>query len=253
MNITTQQNHRVPDRLLPTMAHELLQPLNAILLALDEVCHECDAASVAQEASAVAKDQALHMARIINDVMDVSRDTHGKLRLHMGSVDMSRIVADAIATVRPSLATRRHSLSVALPSEPVRLLADSSRLHQVLTNLLNNAAKFTDPGGCIRLTAEVSADAVVIRVRDNGRGISPDLLPRIFEPFQQGNDARDSERGGLGLGLSLVKSFVELHGGSVAAYSQGSGMGTEFVVRLPVRCTGIPAAEEPCFETFISQ
>ena len=193
------------------------------------------------------------MARIINDVMDLSRDACGKLRLRMGAVDVSRIVADAIVTVRPSLASRRHSLSVALPAEPVSLLADSSRLHQVLTNLLNNAAKFTKPGGSICLTAETSADAVVIRVRDNGKGIGPDLLPRIFDPFQQGDDPGDSGREGLGLGLSLVKSLVELHGGSVAAYSQGSDLGSEFVVRLPARHSGARVAVAPCFETLAVQ
>jgi len=253
MNMITQQEHRIPSRLLSIMAHELLQPLNAILLSLDEVEQECEAASFTREASVVAKHQALHMARIINDVMDVSRDTCGKLRLRMVSVDMSTIVAGAIATVRPSLASRRHRLAVALPPEPVPLYVDSSRLHQVLTNLLNNAAKFTEPGGCIYLTAEASVDVVVIRVRDNGRGITSDLLPRIFEPFQQGDDSGDSGREGLGLGLSLVKSLVELHGGSVAAYSQGSGKGSEFVVRLPAGNTGLPAAGDPCFETFTSQ
>jgi signal transduction histidine kinase len=249
MNMITQQSHRVPNRLLSIMAHELLQPLNAILLALDEVEQECEAKALARQASVVAKHQALHMARIINDVMDLSRNTCGKLRLHMGSVDVSRVVADAVATVRPSLATRRHRLLVALPSEPVRFLADSSRLQQVLTNLLNNAAKFTDPGGCIWLTVEASADAVVIQVRDNGRGITADFLPRIFEPFQQGNDPGSTACGGLGLGLSLVKSLVELHGGSVEAYSQGTGTGAEFVVRLPACGAGIPGAGDPCYET----
>jgi signal transduction histidine kinase len=243
MNIPTELSHRVPHRLLPILAHELLQPLNAILLALDAVDLECDDASAVREAGVVAKDQALHMARIIDDVMEVSRDAYGKMRLRMGSVDMTSIVADAIATVRPSLTSRRHRLSVALPAEPVTLLADSSRLHQVLTNLLNNAAKFTEPGGCICLTVEVCGDFVIILVRDNGRGISPDLLPGIFEPFQQGEDPVDCDRGrGLGLGLSLVRSLVELHGGSVAAYSQGSGAGSEFVVRLPTRYSGSPAA-----------
>jgi len=253
MNMITQQSHRAPNKLLSIMAHELLQPLNAILLSLDEVEQGCDAASFAWEAGSIARHQALHMARIINDVMDISRDTCGKLRLRMGSVDMRSIVADAAATVRPRFVARRHRLSVALPSEPVRLLADSSRLHQVLTNLLNNAAKFTDPGGCIWVTAEASADAVVIQVRDNGRGITPDLLPRIFEPFQQGNDPGDTGCGGLGIGLFLVRSLVELHGGSVEAYSQGAGTGTEFVVRLPVCRASGPGVGEPCYETFTLQ
>ena len=239
MIITTQHNDRAPHRLLPILAHELVQPLNAILLALDEVHQECVDASAAREASTLAKRQALHMARIINNVMDFGRDAYGKLRLNMGLVDIITVMADAIATVRTSLAICGHNLAVTLPPEPVPLLADSSRLHQVLTNLLNNAAKFTEPGGCICLTAEASADVVIIRVRDNGRGISSELLPRIFEPFQQGDDPGDSRRGGLGLGLALVRSLVELHGGSVAAYSHGSGSGSEFVVRLPTRCAAV--------------
>jgi signal transduction histidine kinase len=171
----------------------------------------------------------------------------------MGLVNVSAVVADAVATVRPSLVTRGHRLSVAMPSEPLSLLADASRLHQVLTNLLNNAAKFTEPGGCIWLIAEASVDGIVIRVRDNGRGIGPDLLPRIFEPFQQGEDPEDSNCGGLGLGLSIVKSLVELHGGSVTASSRGPGAGSEFVVRLPARCSGISCSGVPCFDMFTSR
>jgi len=243
MNVTSEESDGIPHRLVPILAHELLQPLNAMLLALDAVHQECGDASVAGEASAIAMRQGLHMARIIKDVMDASRYAYGKVRLRVESVNMTAIVADAIATVRPCLSSRRHRLSVALPVEPVTLLADSSRLHQVLTNLLNNAAKFTEPGGCIRLNVEVSGDFVIIRVRDNGRGISPALLPCIFEPFQRGDDPVDCGREwGLGLGLSLVRSLVELHGGSVAAYSEGSGAGSEFVVRLPTRYITITAA-----------
>jgi signal transduction histidine kinase len=256
MRTTSQRIPHSIDRLLPILAHELLQPLNAIVLALDEVRDECYDASAAREASAVAKHQALHMARIIHDVMDASRNARGKLRLQIGVVNVSAIVTDAVATVRPNLVTRGHRLSVAMPSEPLSLLADASRLHQILTNLLNNAAKFTEPGGCIWLIAEASADAVVIRVRDNGRGISPDLLPRIFEPFLQGEDPEDPEDsscGGLGLGLSIVKSLVELHGGSITAGSRGPGAGSEFVVRLPARRAGGSGAGVPCFDTFTSR
>jgi signal transduction histidine kinase len=172
-------------------------------------------------------------------MMDFSRGSHGKLRLQMDSIDMRTIVADAIATVRPHFAARGHHLAVALPPEPLLFVADSSKLHQVLTNLLNNASKFTDPGGHICLTAETPTDGVVIRVRDNGRGISPDLLPRIFEPFHQSDDQRGREQAGLGLGLSIAKSLVELHGGSIAAHSEGSNSGAEFVVRLPVGDCGL--------------
>ncbi len=122
-------------------------------------------------------------------------------------------------------------MTVSLPPGPVSLLADPSRLNQILTNLLTNAAKYTDPGGEICLTAEVAAGAVVLRVRDNGMGIAPELLPRVFDLFQQG-DGPDQACGGLGIGLALVKSLVELHGGNVSAFSRGAGTGSQFVVRL---------------------
>src|SRR5262249_37270387 len=138
-------------------------------------------------------------------------------------------------TVGWRLATRGHRLAVALPPEAVTLHADPLRLEQVLTNLLSNAAKFTDPGGHIRLTAEVEADHVIVRVRDNGRGIAPELLPRVFDLFQQGVHSGERVTSGLGIGLALVKSLVELHGGSVAASSAGPGTGAEFVVCLPTR------------------
>jgi len=186
----------------------------------------------------MAKNEALHMARIIDDLMDVCSDAYGKLRIHPAPVDLATIIHDAIATARPSLSMYGHRLTLSLPPRSVCFMADSSRFKQVLTNLLCNAAKYTEPRGHIRLTAEASTDVVVIRVRDNGRGIGADLLPYIFEPFRQGDDPRDRRCGGLGLGLSLVKSLVELHGGSVAAHSQGSGTGSEFVVRLPTHGPG---------------
>jgi signal transduction histidine kinase len=133
------------------------------------------------------------------------------------------------------MAARGHRLTVALPAGPVSLMADPVRLEQVLTNLLANAAKFTDPGGAIRLTAEAEAGEVVLRVRDNGQGIGHELLPRVFGLFQQGLGSGEQVEGGLGIGLALVKSLVESHGGSVTAVSDGPGTGSEFVVRLPTR------------------
>jgi signal transduction histidine kinase len=144
-------------------------------------------------------------------------------------------VAGAAETVGHLLTARGHRLTVSLPVEPVFLIADPLRLEQVLTNLLANAAKFTEPGGHIRLTAEADGEEVVLRVRDNGQGIAPDLLPRVFDQFWQGLDSGEQAGRGLGIGLALVKSLVESHGGSVAAFSDGPGTGSEFVVRLPAR------------------
>jgi signal transduction histidine kinase len=174
------------------------------------------------------------MSRIIDDMIDFYCDAHGKLRLRLAPVELAAVVFHAIENARPSLTAGNHRFSVSLPPETVSLLADASRLEQILTNLLTNAAKYTESGGFIYLTADLWTDVVVIRVRDNGIGIAPDLLPRIFDPFQQGNDSAGCFSGGLGLGLTLVKSLVELHGGRVAAYSGGLDMGSEFVVSLPV-------------------
>jgi signal transduction histidine kinase len=148
-------------------------------------------------------------------------------------VDLAAVVAGATETTSHLLAARGHRLTVSLPAGPVSLMADPVRLEQVLANLLANAAKFTDPGGDIRVTAQTEAGQAVLRVRDNGRGIAPDLLPRVFDPFWQGPGRGENGARGLGLGLALVKSLVELHGGSIAAHSEGPGTGAEFIVRLP--------------------
>ena len=219
------------DQLLPIMAHELRQPLNAILMALDLLHDESSRDSSAREAREIAQHQALHMSRIIDDMLDSFSAGHGRLTLNIAPVDLSAIVNDVIKSTRLACASRRHRISVSLPRQPVSLVADPSRLVQILTNLLTNAAKYTDPGGHICVTTALSSDSVVIRVRDNGRGISPELLPRIFDLYQRGSHQRER---GLGLGLTLVKSLMELHGGSVVAHSQGAGMGSEFIVRLPV-------------------
>jgi CheY-like chemotaxis protein len=147
----------------------------------------------------------------------------------------------AVDTVMPYIEARRHALRIALPREPVALMADPTRLAQVFSNLLHNAAKFTPPGGRIDVTGEVDGGEVVVRVSDNGIGIAPELLPRVFDLFVQGPQALDRSRGGLGLGLTLVKRLAELHGGSVSASSAGEGQGSEFVVRLPALAEPLPA------------
>jgi signal transduction histidine kinase len=153
-------------------------------------------------------------------------------------VDLGAVVAGATEATAHLMAARGHRLTVALPDGPVSLMADPARLEQVLTNLLANAAKFSDPGGDIALTAAVEAGLIVLRVRDNGRGIAPDLLPRVFDAFWQVPEAGKNGAAGLGLGLALVKSLVEMYGGSVAARSEGPGTGAEFIVRLPAYSRG---------------
>jgi signal transduction histidine kinase len=221
------------DELLGTLAHELRSPLATILSAVQMISYDCEIDAQARRAMAVVERQSQQAMQIIEDLFDLCSGAAGKLSLRKEVVDLADIVAMATETTGHLLAARRHRVTVSLPPQPLFLDADPLRLQQVLTNLLSNAAKFTDPGGHIRLTAEVEAGQIVLRVRDNGRGIAPELLPRVFDLFRQGPDHGDGQLGGLGIGLAVVKSLVELHGGSVAAFSDGPGTGSEFEVRLP--------------------
>jgi signal transduction histidine kinase len=229
----TQDPQNRPDvPLIAILAHELRNPLQSIMFALRALRGRRDREPMARQACDIAEHQARHMARIIEDVLDLCRAGQGKLSLRKERLDLAAVVAGAIETAGAFLAARGHHLTVSLPPGPVSLVADPSRLNQILTNLLTNAAKYTDPGGEICVAAEVAAGAVVLQVSDNGMGITPDLLPRVFDLFQQGDVPGDQAYGGLGIGLALVKSLVELHGGKVAASSGGPGKGSQFVVRL---------------------
>jgi signal transduction histidine kinase len=218
---------------MATLAHELRDPLAAIVLALE--LHSGGGDPVARRTLTMAAHQARRAVRIIDDLFDLCAGSRDCLPLCKEVVDLAAVVAGATGATAHLLAARGHRLTVSLPAGPVSLVADPVRIEQVLANLLANAAKFTDRGGDIRLTARAEAGQVVLRVRDNGRGIAPDLLPRVFDPFWQGPGRGENCAGGLGLGLALVKSLVESHGGSVAARSDGPGTGAEFVVRLPAR------------------
>jgi signal transduction histidine kinase len=220
------------DEVLATLAHELRGPLNAIVLALDLQSRDGDPA--ARRALTMAAHQAQRAVRIIEDLFDLCAGSRGGLSLCKEVVELAAVVTAATDATAHLLAARRHRLTVSLPAEPVFLVADPLRLEQVLMNLLSNAAKFTEPGGDIRLSAEVKGVQVVLRVRDNGPGIPPELAPRVFDRFWQGPGQAGKAVRGLGLGLALVKSLVELHGGSVAAHSDGPGAGAEFIVCLPI-------------------
>jgi signal transduction histidine kinase len=221
------------EQMTATLAHELRSPLSAILTSLHALRDQRVDEATARKALDRAERQAQHMAWIVKDVLDLCRADQGKLSLRTERLDLPAVVADAIETVGPFLTARGHHLTISLPPQAVTLIADSSRLNQILANLLTNAVEYTEPGGEIHLAAEETAGAVVLRVRDNGMGITPDLLPRIFDLFQQGDRRGDKGRGGLGIGLALVRQLVEMHGGSVSASSAGLGQGSEFVVRLP--------------------
>jgi CheY-like chemotaxis protein/two-component sensor histidine kinase len=182
------------------------------------------------------------MVRLLDDLLDIARITRSCLQLRRERVELATIVHNAVETSRPLIETRRHELTLSLPSRPIEVDADPMRLAQVISNLLNNAAKYTEEGGRIQLCAQRDGDAVVLSVRDNGIGIAEEHLPGIFEMFSQVESALERSHGGLGIGLALVRALVELHGGRVDARSAGKGAGSEFIVRLPAG--GTSAAEE---------
>jgi CheY-like chemotaxis protein/two-component sensor histidine kinase len=179
--------------------------------------------------------QVVYLIRLVDDLVDVSRISRGQLELHREPIELAAAVARAVEMTRPSIEAGKHELTVSLPAERLMLEADPVRLAQVLANLLQNAAKYTENGGHIWITAERAGEATVVRVRDTGIGIAPEVLPRIFDRFMQADRSAARSRGGMGIGLTLVRTLVEMHGGSVSAASAGPGQGSEFVVRLPLR------------------
>jgi signal transduction histidine kinase len=181
----------------------------------------------------VVQRQVRYLSRIIDDVLDVSQLIHGRLSLQKELIDVSTVIKTAVETNTPLLAKRRHCLKVSLPLEPVLLVADPLRLQQIVNNLLTNAGKYTKPGGRISVGVEAVGGVARIEVRDTGIGISPEALPRVFDMFHQGGDRPQGGFSGLGIGLALVKSLVEMHGGTVTVHSDGAGTGSSFAVCLP--------------------
>jgi PAS domain S-box-containing protein len=227
---------RRKDQFLAMLAHELRNPLAPIRNAVELMRQVETLDSTFQPAREMVERQVKHLARLVDDLLDVSRITTGSIRLRKEGVDLGAVVLRAVEASRPLIESRGHALSVRLPTEPVRLEADPTRLEQVISNLLNNAAKYTMPGGQIEVAAAREGEEAVVRVRDTGIGVPPDVLDRVFEPFMQQSDGSLARTdGGLGVGLTLVRSLVEMHGGRVAASSPGLGQGSEFVVRLPAQ------------------
>ncbi|MBI2896899.1 MAG: response regulator [Deltaproteobacteria bacterium] len=222
------------DEFLAMLAHELRNPLSPILTALQLMRLRGADAMAVERARCVVERQVHHLSRLIDDLLDVSRITRGKIQLRREPVELASVVARAVETARPVIDARRHELSVSLPAA-VRIEADPLRLEQILSNLLSNAARYTEPAGTIGLHAERQGDSLVIRVKDSGMGIPTALLSRVFDLFRQGDRSLDRAQGGLGIGLTLVRSLVEMHGGSIRAASAGEGRGSEFVVELPLR------------------
>ena len=233
---------RQKDQFLAMLAHELRNPLAPIRNALQLLRLVDRASEPAEQALAIMDRQLDHLVRLVDDLMEVSRITRGKIGIRKEPVDLGSIVLSAVETSRPALEDSRHQFTLSLPAEPVVVHADFVRIAQVVANLLNNAAKYTDAGGRISLVAERDGGEAVIRVRDNGIGIAPEMMPKLFEMFAQAEESVGRSRGGLGIGLALSRSLVELHGGRIQARSAGRGQGSEFIVRLPI-APGAPAID----------
>jgi signal transduction histidine kinase/ActR/RegA family two-component response regulator len=236
---------RKKDRFIATLAHELRNPLAPIRTAADMLGSARAGPEQVAWASKVIQRQVGHMAHLLDDLLDVARITRGKLEIRKQQVRLESIVEAAVEVARPLLDARQQRLQVSLP-HPVPLLdADPVRLAQVVSNLLNNAAKYSEPGGEIRLSASTRDSIVELKVADDGMGIPPEALEHVFAMFSQVETAAGRSEGGLGIGLSLVKGLVELHGGSVTACSEGAGKGSEFVVTLPYMPQGDVHAQQP--------
>lgn len=225
---------RRKDDFIATLAHELRNPLTPLQHGLEVLRLAGGASPTADRVQEMMERQVDVMRRLVDDLLEVSRITRGRIELRRSHVDLTTIIRGAVETSHPLIAGSAHEFIVSLPHEPLTLDADTVRLAQVFANLLNNAARYTNPGGQIWLTARREGNEVVVSVRDSGIGIPQEMLPHIFEMFTQVDRAPNRTRGGLGIGLALVRGLVEMHGGRVEAHSEGPGRGTEFVVHLPL-------------------
>lgn len=235
---------RRKDEFLSTLAHEMRNPLAAIQGAV-RIAQRPGMEAEQEWAREVVERQAQQLTRLIDDLLDVSRITLGKIELKKEPVEVCTVINRAVEVVRPLVEQRRHEITVALARGPLRVEADPARLEQVLVNLLTNAAKYMDEGGRIRLAARREKRDILIRVQDTGIGIAPEMLPRVFDLYAQVDHAHDHSQGGLGIGLALVQRLVAMHGGSVSVASEGLGRGSEFTVRLPAAKEKATAAPKP--------
>ena len=233
---------RRKDEFLATLAHELRNPLAPIRTGLDILRINPTDLAAGQRARSIMERQLRQMVRLVDDLLDVSRINTGKLTIKREPVELQAVVADALETVKPLLDQQGHTLTVQLPPQALPVLGDATRLAQILSNLLNNAAKYTNRGGCITLAAQTEAAPqgrqLRLSVRDNGIGIAPEMLEAIFQMFVQADSSLERVSAGLGVGLSLARRLAELHGGTLTAHSDGLGQGSEFVLVLPLMAAG---------------
>jgi signal transduction histidine kinase len=220
------------DQFLATLSHELRSPLASIHYAVNIMARQTDDPGV-QQTRALIERQVSRMTHLIDDLLDASSIGRGRLRLRSERIDLRVVLGNAIETLEPDISERHHCLTAALPRVPVWLQGDASRLEQVFVNLLSNASRYTDAGGTLGISVVIEDREAVIRVRDSGIGIEADALPHIFDLFRQANANDPHSRGGLGIGLAVVRSVIAAHGGRVTVVSAGVGLGSEFTVRLP--------------------
>jgi PAS domain S-box-containing protein len=229
--LRTSNHHK--NEFLATLAHELRNPLAPIRNSLQLMQIAPGDSQLLEQSRSMIERQVVQMVRLIDDLLDISRISRGKIELRKAHLDLQTVIAAAVEASRPLIDARQHQLTIDVPQHPISMNGDATRLAQVVLNLLNNAAKYTETGGHICLTVEESPQSVTIKVRDNGIGIPPEMFTQVFEMFTQVDRSLERTEGGLGIGLTLVKRLVELHDGSVAVHSAGEGDGSEFVVTLP--------------------
>jgi len=233
-NAALREADRRKDQFLATLGHELRNPLAPIRYALEVMRLAAENPTAIASARDSIERQVRHMVRLIEDLLDASRITRDKLRVDLCPIDMTEPLRAAVEAAQPHMDAAGVTLVAALPDRPLPVNGDSIRLAQLFSNLLTNAAKYTERGGTATLSVELGAPHVVVRVRDNGVGIPPELLPQVFDLFTQVDRTLNRAQGGLGIGLALAKRLAQMHGGDVTAHSEGIGRGAEFAVRLPV-------------------
>jgi PAS domain S-box-containing protein len=229
-----QRTERRMNEFLAMLAHELRNPLAPIQSALDVVDRKPDDAATAAWARGIIQRQTDQLSRLVDDLLDVSRITRGKVTLRREAVDVKATINQVVEAMRPTIEERRHSVEIHVPSEPLVIEADATRVAQVLSNIIGNAVKYTPDGGRITVRAAVSDGFASISVVDTGIGIAPELVPRVFDLFVQGERGLDRREGGLGVGLTIAKRLTELQGGTLSAASPGSGLGSRFTIELPL-------------------
>jgi PAS domain S-box-containing protein len=242
--VRAEEGERRREDFLAVMGHELRNPLAPMVTAVHMI--KLRRGIKCEKEIAVLERQVVHMMRLLDDLLDVSKTLRDKVNLAPKPKEIGQLLADAVDAAGPHIEERRHTLHLDLPTAPMVVDVDDERITQVFVNLLNNAAKYTDPGGQITVRASCTADWIEVVIEDDGMGIAPDVLPRIFELFTQGAQTRERQLGGFGVGLAVAHRLVKEHGGEIAASSEGSGKGSRFTVRLPRSAAPVP--EPPVLE-----